>query len=178
MECMMCKIRNIEEKDIRRVAEIHVKSWQVAYKGILPQKRLDNLSIEQREETWRKNFLSKGARSNYVLEVAGDVRGWISVGPSRDEDANEKNIGELYGIYLDPRFYGIGYGTRLWHEARRHLRAENFYEITLWVLDANERARKFYEKIGFSLDEGVAIEMDWMDGARELRYRYRIDPHE
>lgn len=81
-------------------------------------------------------------------------------------------------LHNDPRFYGIGYGTKLWHEARRHLRAEKFYEITLWVLDANERARKLYEKIGFSLDEGVAIEMDWMNGARELRYRYRIDPGE
>ena len=174
----MCEIRNIEEQDVRRVAEIHVRTWQVAYKDILPQKMLDNLSIEQREESWRKKFLSQGSRSNYVLEVSGDIRGWISVGPSRDEDANEKNISELYGIYLDPRFYGIGYGTKLWHEARRHLRAENFYEITLWVLDANERARKFYEKIGFSLDEGVMKEMKWLDDSRHLRYRYRIDPGE
>jgi len=55
-----------------------------------------------------EKILPKGARSNYVIEVANDVRDWTSVDSSRDEDAMKKNIGELYGIYLDSRFYGMG----------------------------------------------------------------------
>ena len=173
-EIKMCTIRNIEEKDVSRVAEIHVRSWQVAYKGILPQEFLDNLSIKQRETLWRNDIFPKMGRSNYVLEVAGNVLGWVSVGPSRDDDADENIIGELYGIYLDPQFYRIGYGTKLWREAKQYLFRNGFNKITLWVLEENVRARRFYEKIGFILEKDAVKELDWLDGAKEVRYRYNI----
>jgi ribosomal protein S18 acetylase RimI-like enzyme len=113
-------------------------------------------------------------RSNYVLEVAGNVLGWVSVGPSRDDDADENIIGELYGIYLDPQFYRIGYGTKLWREAKQYLFRNGFNKITLWVLEENVRARRFYEKIGFILEKDAVKELDWLDGAKEVRYRYNI----
>ncbi len=170
----MCKIRNIEEKDVSRVAEIHVRSWQVAYKGILPQEFLDNFSIKQREKLWRNDIFPKMARSNYVLEVAGNVLRWVSAGSSRDAAADENIIGELYGIYLDPPFYRMGYGTKLWHEAKQHLLRDGFNEITLWVLDENVRTRRFYEKIGFSLVKNAEKKLVWVDGVKEVRYRYIV----
>jgi hypothetical protein len=47
-------IRRATINDARAIAEVHVKSWQVAYRGLLPEDFLQNLSVERREEQWRR----------------------------------------------------------------------------------------------------------------------------
>ena len=49
---------------------------------------------------------------------------------------------------------------------------KGFSEVTLWVLHANQRARKFYEKFGFVLDGSEKEDNRWIDFViREVRYR-------
>lgn len=47
-------IRNAIIEDAKDIATIHVKSWQVVYKGLIPQSYLNNLSISKREKSWQK----------------------------------------------------------------------------------------------------------------------------
>ena len=42
------KIREPSKNDARSLAEVHVRSWQAAYKGQVPNDFLDNLSVERR----------------------------------------------------------------------------------------------------------------------------------
>ena len=44
---------------------------------------------------------------------------------------------------------------------------------TLWVLEANDRARRFYEKVGWSRDGTVSHHQ--FDGANEPIVRYAAD---
>lgn len=44
------KVRHAVQQDIPKIAEIHVKSWQTTYQGIINQDYLDGLNIEDREE--------------------------------------------------------------------------------------------------------------------------------
>jgi hypothetical protein len=46
------QIRRADVADARRIAEVHVRSWQVGYRGILPQDLLNGLDPQQRVPRW------------------------------------------------------------------------------------------------------------------------------
>lgn len=146
-------IRHATPDDAREIARIHVRAWQRAYRGIVPQTHLDSLSVEQREMIWRKRLQEQVTRT-WVAEAADFLLGWINVGRSRDPDANAKT-GELWSIYIDPEHWRRGVGRRLWAEAERHLRSVGYTDVTLWVLERNVDALEFYGSIGFALDPGT-----------------------
>ena len=73
--------------------------------------------------------------------------GFASLGPSRDEHG----VGELYAIYVDPDEWSRGAGRALIERAEERL-AEEYAEATLWVLEDNPRARRFYEAAGWQPD--------------------------
>jgi ribosomal protein S18 acetylase RimI-like enzyme len=157
-------------EDSRAIAEIHVRSWQAAYRDIVPPAFLDSLSIEQRERGWRQR-LERDTSGTSVLEERGEVLGWVSAGPSRDADARS-STSELWAIYVAPEHWRRGAGQRLWDNAEAHLTRAGFLEVTLWVLKDNTRAIGFYRANGFTVDPGVekAIELG---GAEVIEVRLR-----
>lgn len=84
-----------------------------------------------------------------VAEAGGELVGFAVAGAPRDEEPVA--AAELYAIYTRAAWWGTGLGLRLWGAVRPA------GSCSLWVLEANVRARAFYERQGF-----VA------DGAREL----------
>ena len=102
-----------------------------------------------------------------VAESGGNVVGFASHGPSRDEP----EIGELFTIYVFPEAWGMGAGQALMGETLARLRSHGFDEAVLWVLEDNPRTRHFYELAGWRLDGGVT-EQEWLAlVVREVRYR-------
>ncbi len=164
-------IRPANVSDIPALARVHVASWQAAYRHILPDEVLNRLSIEQFEANWRRNF-SDIQRTNLVLEVESCVSGFISFGNSRDNDATA-GTGEIYGLYLIPELWGAGYGRVLWAEASQYL-PSRFSVITLWVLQNNTRARKFYECMGLEHDEQTKNISLYGVELPEVRYRKNL----
>ena len=59
-------IRDAELRDARGIAEVHVRSWQAAYVGIIVDEELAELSVDQREQFWMQ-ILSKVERATLVL---------------------------------------------------------------------------------------------------------------
>lgn len=164
-------IRPAVREDAPDLARVHVASWRAAYRGIMPDAVLDELSEEAFEARWRQS-VEQAQRSTLVGEVGGQVIGFASTGPSRDADAVPLHTGELYGLYLDPRVWGQGMGRALCNAALQKLLVDEFVEATLWVLEANVRARSFYEQLGFHLEPGLRKALK-REGAvlPEVRYR-------
>ncbi|MDL2218522.1 GNAT family N-acetyltransferase [Christensenellaceae bacterium OttesenSCG-928-M15] len=129
--------------DFDAIADIYVKSWQAAYRGIVPQNYLDGL----KPDGWSA-LLSKGAFTSFVAVENGNCIGTASVCAARDE--TKKGWGELVSIYLLPTYFGKGVAEQLFQKAIATLRAQGFSDIYLYVLKENVRARRFYEKHGFS----------------------------
>ena len=50
------------------------------------------------------------------------------------------------------------------------VRAAGYGCITLWVLEANARARRFYQRAGF-IPDGARHVLDDLGGVTEIRYR-------
>ncbi|MGC2476093.1 MAG: GNAT family N-acetyltransferase [Candidatus Sulfotelmatobacter sp.] len=176
---MSAIVRQAVIADANVVAAVHIKSWQTAYRGQLPDDVLDNLSgeLERRTEFWREHISTapSGKHEIWVADledqVASGLNGFAALGPARDEDAV---TGELYAIYVHPDRWHHGLGRALLAHATRRLSALGYANAILWVLESNIRARAFYERAGWTLDGGTKIEMlpDHVE-LREVRYRIR-----
>ncbi|MEU9911120.1 GNAT family N-acetyltransferase [Streptomyces sp. NPDC051001] len=142
--------------DCDRVAEIRVRGWQSAYRGLMPQRYLDALSVREDAERRRERLRrSDGSVVNLVAEQDGELFGWAAHGPYREGEVRTGDA-ELYAIYVDPGRYGAGIGHALLQESVRRCTAAGHDRMYLWVLKGNVRARAFYERAGF-----------WPDGAEE-----------
>jgi ribosomal protein S18 acetylase RimI-like enzyme len=129
------------------------------------------LSVKQRTEAWR-GFMSghQDRRARLVAARAGEVIGFADVGPSRDPDTSDAT-GEVYAIYVLPTEWGRGAGPALMDASLEAMRAAEFREAVLWVLDDNPRARRFYERSGWSLDGATKLDRHFGVEVTEVRYR-------
>ncbi|WP_191499251.1 GNAT family N-acetyltransferase [Mycobacterium simulans] len=164
----MTLVRWAVPEDALDVARVHVRSWQSAYRGLIAQDYLDSLN----PEIWarRYTFGRRGIHipSTMVAVDGAAICGLATTGLSRDEDL--PNFGELMALYVDPGYMHSGVGRLLITAARKQL-GRVVVKASLWVLDRNVRARRFYERDGW-----------WFDGTRrtatygsvpleEVRYR-------
>jgi GNAT superfamily N-acetyltransferase len=168
------EIRRALADDALGVATVHVRSWQAAYRGLMPDAFLDQLDIERRRAGWERSIAETDwPRSGTLVatEANGTVVGFANIGPARDGDGDPLVIGELAAIYLLPEAWGSGIGRRLMLAAVNVLRDAGFAEAILWVLEGNERAQRFYEIGGWQLD-GVTKDAQIADmSLPEVRYR-------
>jgi len=163
-------IRAAGPGDAAAIAAVHVRSWQEAYEGIVPEAYLAGLDAEQRAHEWA-DHLRKGPEdqvTTWVAESSGQIIGFLSYGPSRDEDA-QRGDREIYSVYLDPGTWGHGVARDLMRTVLGEVGATT--RVSLWVLADNERARHFYRRHGFQAD-GVE-RIDEVGGAELLEVRYR-----
>jgi GNAT superfamily N-acetyltransferase len=166
------RIRPARNRDAHGIAEVHVASWRAAYRDILPAEFLDRLSVAERETQHRDQLTDPTARSGVLVVELSGILGFASFAPSRDDDAMAQT-GEVTAIYLHPDVIGTGTGRHLFAETVRALEETGFARATLWVLEANTSARRFYEKAGWAWDGSVGTHM--FDCANEPVVRYAVD---
>ena len=167
-------IRPAQPRDAAEIARIHVRTWQAAYRGHLPDAYLKSLDaeIEQRTARWESVIASAASRRQHqVLALDGDrIVGFVTFGPSEDEPVDPQ-LGQVYAIYVDPRSWDRGYGRELFAAAVSGLIDAGFDAATLWVLDSNTRARRFYEAAGWVADGATKTEQRGDVELHEVRYR-------
>ncbi|MEV5797908.1 GNAT family N-acetyltransferase [Streptomyces collinus] len=163
------RVRPMALADCDRVAEIRIRGWQHAYRGMMPQPYLDRLSVAQDAARHRARFgQGDGTVVNLVAERDGEVVGWAAHGPYRDDVVGRTEDAELYAIYVDPARTGAGVGRALLAEAVGQ--CARYPRMRLWVLKENASARRFYERAGFHSD-GAEEPYD-VDGVPVPEVRY------
>jgi RimJ/RimL family protein N-acetyltransferase len=106
---MGSRVRAVTVEDADAIGRIHVRGWQVAYRGLVPQWYLDGLDVDARTEMWRQNLARPGDVSALLIEDdTGAVAGVATIGPERG--GGGPAVGELWMIYLDPEAWGRGFG--------------------------------------------------------------------
>lgn len=162
-------IRPAEPSDALAVARVHVRSWQAAYRTLLPDDFLNNL----RPEDWatRYTFDDPNPRAFQTLVAFDDsaIRGFATTVASRD--AELPNYGELAALYVDPIYWNRGIGHDLVTAARAQLLALGFHNALLWVLTGNARADRFYRADGWLPDD--LTQTVTMHGIELNEQRYR-----
>ncbi|MDQ1304687.1 MAG: hypothetical protein QG671_514 [Actinomycetota bacterium] len=165
-------VRGAEPGDDASIAVVHVRTWQDAYRGLMPQNYLDDQRVERRREVWERLIAETDwpRTGVFVAENSDGIVGFAHVGPARDEDAGE-DVGEVNAIYVLASAWGTGAGRALLTSAVSTLREARFREATLWVLDGNARARGFYEAAEWAVDGAERAEDLRGFPLREVRYR-------
>jgi ribosomal protein S18 acetylase RimI-like enzyme len=161
-------IRSARRADAPTIEDIRIRGWRVAYRHIFDPGELDR--IRPNPERFEADLeRPPTGRAAFVAVDDGRVVGFAVVGPSRDE----RDLGELYALYVDPDSWSRGAGRQLIVHAEERL-AQDYAEAALWVLEENARARAFYERAGWQTDGARNIFRRPGFAAPEVRYRKRL----
>jgi GNAT superfamily N-acetyltransferase len=154
-------VRPATTADAARLADVHVRSWQWAYRGLMPDHVLAGLDIDRRTERWKTNLTRVGDTTVLlaVRQLGGpceELGAFCMVGPVRAPDPTARDqagVGEIYGLYADPRALGTGAGRAVHDVGVTHRWAAGDHQLVLWVLTGNNRARSFYARNGWACDQ-------------------------
>jgi len=159
---MADRVRLATAADAEDLADVHVTTWQRAYRDVFPPEFLAGLDRHRRIQWWRRMIDDGGE-----VHVVGDQRvvGFCSAG--RSEDAG---WGEIFSIYVHPDHWRSGYGGELLVAGEEKLRAAGFDRALLWVLEGNDGARRFYERHGWVVGRPFRVEEIGGVQVTEVRY--------
>ncbi|MET9496536.1 GNAT family N-acetyltransferase [Streptomyces sp. NPDC006552] len=141
-------VRPMTLADCTAAAEVRVRGWQFAYAGLMPQAYLDAMSVARDSERRRHLY---GRSPEFVAERDGAVVGWACFGPCRDGDVPPGEA-ELYALYVLPGHVSTGVGRALLDTCTDAAAGAGHPAMRLWVVAGNTRARRFYERAGFTAD--------------------------
>jgi ribosomal protein S18 acetylase RimI-like enzyme len=167
-------VRLPEITDAQEIARTMTDSWRVGYRGLLSDAVLDLLDETRSTTQWtgwlRDGYENAGLRAEIrvATDATGRVVGISTFGADRDlrDDAHR---GEVWALYVAPSHWGRGYGSALLRNAEDALAASGRRDLTLWVLEGNDQARRFYQRAGWRDDDCMKPFGD--SGLSEVRYR-------
>ena len=166
------RIRLAMPEDAMAVARVHVRSWQVAYRELLPVAYLDQLRPEDRAERYDFATIDPAKPRTIVAEEAGSILGFATTMPSREADLPAH--GELCALYVHPDRWSRGIGVALVSAARAHLVETGFRQAVLWILAGNVRAERFYRNDGWLPDGVRKTDEMWGVTVEEFRYQREL----
>lgn len=141
-------IRPARPEDAAALTALHLDAWDEAYTGLIASEVLAarRADPEAREQRWRENIATT-PNTVLVAEGTGErLLGFAIAGPGRDEPTGGLPERELMALYVRAEVYGTGLGHALLRAAIGDGPA------SLWVLEGNARAIRFYERQGFRPD--------------------------
>ena len=157
-------IRKAIPGDEQVLAYIQTESWKAAFAGILSPEELDLCTDLQKAEQMYHNVLRR-EECNMAIEFVNDCPHCIAAWGKNRCDLGDA-VGELICIHSLKNNWAKGYGSTMMEYVLAQLQQAQYESVTLWVFEANNRARKFYEKHGFELTEQKKL----ANGIAELMY--------
>ena len=148
------KVRDATDADIGAVRRLRAASWRAAYAGIVPPVYLEAMDTGPEEVARAVRYFRQSPPDQHLLvaERDGRIVAFASCGPERPMPEQLRTgvvCGEVYALYAHPEAWSTGAGALLLAAARERLRADGREQAVLWVLEANSRARAFYERQGW-----------------------------
>ena len=173
-------IRPASAEDAAAIAELHGRSFLATYPDLLRTREATLRGSDARLALWASRLQDlRMGREVLVAHHSQGLCGFVYTGPSEDDDDSETRTGQVYSIHVDPDSQGAGVGSELLNAALALQLASGMEDVTLWVVDTNLRARRFYEDRGFRLDEArrkevLALGTTEGDQVDVVRYRCRL----
>jgi GNAT superfamily N-acetyltransferase len=187
------RIRAGSVADAAQVAAVQREAWFAAYEGIIAAEVIDRVTVPDEGARVRQSFRTRPGQRMLVATApapdsdsdSGEIAGYASYGPETDvlnapwphpltADGESGRVAELYALYVRPSSWSTGTGRALMERVLARTGAAGYRAITLWVLRDNQRARRFYERAGFTPD-GATNVLTGLGGILEIRYRRPLE---
>lgn len=164
-------IRNVEKEDIPQVVDININGWKTAFRGIVDDEYLDNMSKEDKIKKREKDYKENGF---IVATINDEVVGFCRYidNNSRSPEIEDADC-ELMALYVNIELKNNGIGRKLLEYVKNEFKKKGKTKMVLWCLKDNNAARKFYEKTGGR----VVKERDYTIGNKiykEVAYCYNV----
>lgn len=137
------RVRRGRTSDAGALADVFSDAWHTTYRGIIPDTHLDLMVARRGPQWWRHAVRARPGLA--TLEVDRDVVGYSMYGASRVEGSRR---GELFEIYVEPSYQGLGFGEYLFESCRHRLDLRNLRGLITWALEDNHHAIDFYWRRG------------------------------
>lgn len=189
------RVRRPAPQDAAGIARTHVQAWKAGYRDLMPRPFLDRLDEDERAGAWEQRLIARdrsddGDEPEFLLAErvpdgagAAEVVGVATIGPERPAPGEvdgvagpsraKPPVGEVWMVNVLPSAWADGVGSALLTAATERLRGLGYRSLVLWVLEDNDRARRFYERNGWEPDGGTKTEVFGGRPLRELRYTRR-----
>lgn len=154
------ELRPATMADVETCLEVQRRSAVVGYAAIFPQDQYP-FPVEVVRAEWVQRLGAGVAVTLSIVE--GEAVGMASVRPPR-----------LETLFVLPEQWGSGIARALHDHALRQIQASGAEYSELDVMSDNARARRFYEKLGWSADGRVEVS-PFPPYPKLLGYRRRLD---
>jgi ribosomal protein S18 acetylase RimI-like enzyme len=135
-------VRRADEDEAEAIADLHRRTVLHAYAPIFPSDA-PVPTLDELVGNWRARFETSRI---FVASASGELIGVVSSG---EFEAS----GHLSGLHVDPSHWGRGIGRALHDRVLADFELRSLETGTLWVLERNDRARSWYERLGW-IDTG------------------------
>ena len=139
----MARIRFARADDMSTIARLHADSWARTYRGLMPDGYLDGPVFEDRRTHWDQTLAKPAVVS--LLLVAEDDSGVIGFLYMYQDGPD---VMMLDNLHINPAAQGHGIGQAMMRWAAAWMPDFGMRRVLLYVLDGNEGACRFYERMG------------------------------
>ena len=163
-------LRNATAVDAEGIARLHAESWRRTYRGMMRDEFLDGDLVQERLSVWRERLPSPAPNQLVVVaEGRDELQGFVCV--FGDDDARWGSLIDNLHVRHDVQTKGIG--RQLMREAAAWA-VVNYPQcgLYLWVMQANDNAQRFYERLG-GTNQGAQVHENAERGAaHSFRYAW------
>ena len=156
--------------DTLDMAEVLMRSWEIAYRDIIPADFIREKNATRPE--LYKRVITNENTTDYVIQYNEKTIGIMKIAPPDYGDISD-NYYDLHALYLHPDYFNQGIGTQAMDFAFDKARSLNKAVIVLWVLEDNANAIKFYKKCGFTAN-GEQREFNYGKPLTAIRMRKEL----
>lgn len=144
-------VRSANAGDVASIVEAYLESWRAAYEGLLPEQVINEQAELRRDHDWHRGIVADTSEVSVAVTVEADEI--VGVVQATEAPGHKRDLPEITMLYVAPSAWGgpaaaalLVAGTN-WIASRGHLAAR------LRVVEAQARARRFYEREGWRIDE-------------------------
>lgn len=159
----MIEIREANYYDGAALGTIMAASFRSAFGAFISRETIEACAIVENCQKMMENLLAEG-KMRFLLGLSAGY----PAGELVWAEGETPSSAEIMAIHSLPETWGTGLGAAMLRRALGDMEAAGKRRVSLWAFQANSRARRFYEKHGFSFD-GTSRPSEF-DGAVEVRY--------
>ena len=144
----MVTVRPATVADTPAMGRLHVRAWQAAYRGQMPDGYLDALEASERAAGWERALGRERPRGAVlVAERAGEVVGFAALSPYKERPAYRTSVED--SVYVHRDHQGRGVGRLLLGALLDTAGASGFHAVFARIVGGHEASIRLHASFGF-----------------------------